>query len=79
VKIMAANRNASQPLALPADLGHEWAPDFPVMTERIDYPAQAPAVRFLYGHDRSGPCRDCPREDRIWISYGQDHPNRAAA
>jgi hypothetical protein len=49
------------------------------MAEWIDYPAQTPAVRFLHGHDRSGSCRECPREDRIWIRHGQDHPNRTAA
>jgi hypothetical protein len=49
------------------------------MPERIDYTTQSPAVSFLYGHDRSGSCRECPRKDRIWIRHGQDHPNRTAA
>jgi hypothetical protein len=49
------------------------------MAEWIDYPAQTPAVRFLHGHDQLGSCRECPREDRIWIRHGQDHPNRASA
>ncbi len=60
------------------ELGHEWTPDFPVMAEWIDYPAQTPAVGFLPAHDRPGSCRECPREDRIRIRDGQDHPNGTA-
>ena len=33
------------------ELSLEWTPDFPVMAEWIDYPAQTPAVRFLHGDD----------------------------
>src|SRR6266403_1062840 len=53
----------------PNELGHEWTPDFPVMSEWIDYPAQTPAVGFLHAHHRLGSCRECPRENRIWIPH----------
>jgi hypothetical protein len=59
--------------------GSKWPADLPFMTERIDDPAQAPAV--LVGHVGCwrGAGADRLREHRIWIVGYQQDPARCTA
>ena len=51
----------------------DWAPDFPVMAEGIDYAADAPAVLFADGINLLGACANRARENGIGIGDCQDN------
>lgn len=50
----------------------EWAPDFPVMAERIDYASDSPVVLFAHRIDLLGTGANRTSENGIGVSDGQD-------
>jgi hypothetical protein len=52
---------------------------FPMVTERIDDPAQDPSVPLRDGHDLSGPCGNCLLTDPSRVPDDQQHADRTSA
>src|SRR5580692_12428738 len=52
----------------------QWLADFPLMAERIEDPAQAPAVLVGHRRGRGGASPDRPRERRVGIINQQQGP-----
>lgn len=71
--------SVDRPPTASANLCGKLATYFPVMTEGVNYAADAPTVLFAYGvhHGRSGRARPCKRS--VGICHCQDDPDRAAA
>src|SRR5262249_54875666 len=66
---------ADEPCRLPI----ERTSDFPMMAERIDDAAEAPAVLVTNRSDLLRPSRHGPREHRVRILNDEHHPDRSAA
>jgi hypothetical protein len=57
----------------------EWLSDFPLVAERGDDAADAPAVLISYLGCRSGTCAERPVEDRLGIAHDQQRPAGCSA